>query len=136
MPAGVNGRHAEVEISEIEGEMPTLIAKQDLKRWGCNLYLGSGYVDYEELDIYGADVCTGPGGHLTIDLFDITENFLDQEDSNMNEFRIPEDAQAIIIDVQADTDDAHSDETEITALFKQMYQESQNNETEDLVASA
>ena len=71
-----------------------------------------------------------------IDLSDFTENLLDPEDSNMKELEIPEDAQAMIMDAQADAEDARPDESEITALFKQTYQESQNNKTDDLVTSA
>ena len=34
MPCGVYGAHTEITISEIEGDMPTLLSRSDLERWG------------------------------------------------------------------------------------------------------
>eukprot|EP00959_Pyramimonas_sp_CCMP1952_P179262 3747616-Pyramimonas_sp.AAC.1 len=54
MPVGAHGKRSEVDIPEIDGGMPTLIAKRE-------------HVDYQASGVYGVDPCAGPGWHLLIE---------------------------------------------------------------------
>ena len=52
-----------------------LTSREDLERWGCNLYLRSHEVhaDFETLNIYGKSLLRLPNGHAVLDIMDYDE---------------------------------------------------------------
>ena len=52
-----------------------LTSREDLERWGCNLYLRSHdvHADFETLNIYGKSLLRLPNGHAVLDIMDYDE---------------------------------------------------------------
>ena len=70
VPCGIHKVHTEIEISEIEGSMPTLISRKELEKWGCNMFLAHDVLDYENLGLYNLLTTRSDGGHIAVDIFE------------------------------------------------------------------
>ena len=75
LPIGISGKHTTQAYYEIPGSMIGLTSREDLERWGCNLYLRSHEVhaDFETLNIYGKSLLRLPIGHAVLDIMDYDE---------------------------------------------------------------
>ena len=75
LPKGISGKHTTQTYYEIPGSMIGLTSREDLERWGCNLYLRSHelHADFETLNIYGKSLLRLPNGHAVLDILDYDE---------------------------------------------------------------
>ena len=75
LPAGISGKHTTQAYYEIPRSMTGLTSREDLERWGCDLYLRSHEVhaDVQTLNIYGKSLLRLPNGHAVLDIMDCDE---------------------------------------------------------------
>ena len=111
VPVDIHEVHAEMIISEIPGEMPTLVSRAELERWGVNLYLADGKIDYASFGLFNLEARRAKTGHIAEDIFAFGPDV--QEDPVFSDFRIQvPDATAWNAQAQGEARD-HDEVTEI-----------------------
>ena len=71
-PVGIKGAHSSITFQEIDGSMPGLTAREDLRRWGADYRFSDSQLDLAHLDRWGLGV-GADGEHTVLNFMDFDE---------------------------------------------------------------